>query len=178
MCCHSYNMINRRCHRGSDSPQAETARVREIIVQERLDSRTIEFLKNGDWVHVQHYISKNHDRVNRQDQFGSLLHYAAYYGLHDCVYKLLVAGADVNLRARNNKQRTPLHLAALMGNREAVESLVINGASIEAVDQEGKTPLQLAKQSAQCQETYINRHYTADHRNVIRYLTTRENKSS
>lgn len=52
------------------------------------------------------------------------------------------AGADANAATQDGW--TPLHFAVASGNAEAVRSLVLEGASTDAVNGMGLTPLQLA----------------------------------
>lgn len=47
--------------------------------------------------------------------------------------------------ATNSDNRTALHIAARYGDGECVQILYESGANIEAVDKDGKTPLQLAQ---------------------------------
>jgi ankyrin repeat protein len=58
------------------------------------------------------------------------------------VAAIVSSGADAN--ASTQEGWTPLHFAVASGNPEAVRSLVLEGASIEAVNGLGLTPLQLA----------------------------------
>jgi|SRR3989339_44433 len=51
-------------------------------------------------------------------------------------------GIDVNLRL--DRQRTVLHLAAMAGDKEAVETLLAKGAKVDALDSHYKTPLEYA----------------------------------
>lgn len=74
------------------------------------------------------------------------MHYAAYHGKSDCAWKLILAGADLNLRACNNKYRTPLHVAAFMGHTDIVRMLVVKRARIDLLDADGKTASQLARE--------------------------------
>lgn len=85
--------------------------------------------------------------VNRQSRKGAPLHYAAYFERPEFACALLKSGANVNLKAPlSNKKRTPLHLAALQGCTDTAEILVKAGADIDALDSDGKTPLQLARE--------------------------------
>jgi len=65
------------------------------------------------------------------------LHYAIRRG--NAVWELIAAGADVNAGSW-----TPLHSAAHEGNEVFVQMLVAAGSNPNAVDDEGRTPLQLA----------------------------------
>ena len=57
---------------------------------------------------------------------------------------LIDEGADIN--AGTNGLRTPLHSAAIWGNRDNVELLLINGAEINVQDGRSRTPLSWAKE--------------------------------
>jgi ankyrin repeat protein len=57
--------------------------------------------------------------------------------------KLLLANkADVNSKDRNGY--TPLHNAAIDGQKEVVELLLANKADVNAKDNQGRTPLDLS----------------------------------
>ena len=57
----------------------------------------------------------------------------------DCLHK----GAD--LHYEDDDGRTPLHLAAETGSTEVTKVLVEAGASLSAVDKQGKTPHNVAQ---------------------------------
>ncbi len=74
------------------------------------------------------------------------LHWAAYNHHHDLLLFLLQNGANVNIKATGIYQsRTPLHFA--VAGRQEVMSLVLldAGADPLAMDDEGKTPIDLAQ---------------------------------
>ena len=74
---------------------------------------------------------------------GTPLHWAATArGGENAIVALLAKGAAVD--PRNNKQRTPLHLAAGSGNLAATALLLTAGAEVNAVDATGDTPLHYA----------------------------------
>ena len=95
------------------------------------------------------------------------LHFAAYSGAIDAITYLLSitdekAATDpyspkkINIDCRTIDGKTPLFLASQRGNLHAVESLVHNGADVNACDSEGYTPLIAA--------------LIGNHRKVVEYL--------
>ena len=67
-------------------------------------------------------------------------------GAMDGIAALLVAkGAD--LRAKDGRGRTPLHIAAHYGHGEITRLFVAKGAPVNAGDNEGNTPLHYAVKS-------------------------------
>jgi ankyrin repeat protein len=60
----------------------------------------------------------------------------------DCVKLALDRGADVN--ASNDSGQTALHIAAAQRGEEFVRFLVVSGARMDAKDQQGHTPLDIA----------------------------------
>ncbi len=66
--------------------------------------------------------------------------FAAYEGKLDEVREGLTAGNNVNA-LDPEKRLTPLHMAAYNGNTEVVKLLLEHGATLDARDIEGKTPL-------------------------------------
>ncbi|XP_013402484.1 ankyrin-2 [Lingula anatina] len=71
------------------------------------------------------------------------LHHAVLEQHPAVVEKLLELGADTDVR--NAYKLTPLHLACMRGNREIVKLLVEAGADTMAADDDGDTPLDVAK---------------------------------
>ena len=55
---------------------------------------------------------------------------------------LINAGADIN--SKDERGRTPLHIAALNDRADAVSALIAAGADVNAKDERGQTPLHLA----------------------------------
>jgi len=63
---------------------------------------------------------------------------------HSMAEMLIESGAVVNATSRAPFQTTPLHGAARRSNVRVVETLLLNGADIQARDYNGKTPRDLA----------------------------------
>ena len=57
---------------------------------------------------------------------------------------LIAKGADVNIK--DNNGRTPLHVACLLGHKDAVELLIAKSADISVKDNKEQTALSLAKE--------------------------------
>jgi len=83
--------------------------------------------------------------VNAVDEQGfTALHYAAIRNNTDIAFRLLNAGADVNVKSDIAK-RTPLHMAVLGKSDVIVKRLLKHGADMNAADAFGNTPLHFAK---------------------------------
>jgi len=54
---------------------------------------------------------------------------------------LIEGGADVNAGTRDSPGRTPLHMAAWLGNIDLVATLLAKGGDVNSGDGDGKTPL-------------------------------------
>jgi uncharacterized protein len=75
------------------------------------------------------------------------LHLAAFFSNNACVKDLLRRGAQVDARARNGSNVTPLH-SACAGNHTVVAlSLIAAGADVNAVQHGGYRPLDSALQN-------------------------------
>ncbi len=72
------------------------------------------------------------------------IHDAALGGSAEVIRELLQHGADGNARSRDELQ-TPLHMAATMGKRNAVEALMALGADLATKDGKGRTPVEAAE---------------------------------
>ena len=92
-------------------------------------------------------IVKNGFDINsiRKDQGRTVLHGSANRGTTVAVRWLLENGADPNIL--DEKKRSPLHSAAIRNTYVAVVKMLLDhGAKTEAVDSDGKTALELAKE--------------------------------
>jgi ankyrin repeat protein len=70
----------------------------------------------------------------------TILHWAAYQD-HLDIITLAMETRDCDVDSRSDYGQTPLHMAVGRGNTKSVEKLVMYGASVNAVDQDGCTPL-------------------------------------
>ena len=73
------------------------------------------------------------------------MHYAATYDQKEIAELLIAKAADVNAKQAVEGE-TPLHLAAWDGHKEIAELLINNGADVNAKDEDGRTPLDWAKE--------------------------------
>ena len=71
------------------------------------------------------------------------IHEAANEGNIEAVKQRIADGVDVNAKAEYG--RTPLHWAAWVGHKEIVELLITAGADVNAKEEDGDTPLDKAK---------------------------------
>jgi ankyrin repeat protein len=71
------------------------------------------------------------------------LHMAAAADHTKCVFLLLKAGANIDVR--NKQGETPLHRVATRGGLRTAKLLVFKGASLDALDKEKQTPRQVAQ---------------------------------
>ncbi|XP_074653934.1 E3 ubiquitin-protein ligase MIB2-like [Tubulanus polymorphus] len=80
--------------------------------------------------------------VKKDDGFAAL-HLAALNG-HKDVAETLIDVGHANMEIKNNRQQTPLLLAASQGHATLVDLLIKKGANMYAVDEDGDTCLHLA----------------------------------
>ena len=73
------------------------------------------------------------------------IHRAAETGNIEAVKQHLAAGTDVNVKG-GFADGTPLHYAAANGHKEIAELLIEKGADLNAKDEDGGTPLDVAIQ--------------------------------
>lgn len=76
--------------------------------------------------------------------WGPLLHTLAYWGGVKYLKRAVLDGADINAFASELMRITPLHQACINGGGKCVEALLNLGADVDAVDEVGRTPLELA----------------------------------
>jgi ankyrin repeat protein len=75
------------------------------------------------------------------------LHFAAFFGGGGAAAALLAAGADPNVRSRNELEVMPIHSAVAGGHRDVVIALLDAGADPNVRQRHGWTPLQGAAQN-------------------------------
>ncbi|ERL87809.1 hypothetical protein D910_05198 [Dendroctonus ponderosae] len=73
----------------------------------------------------------------------------SFSGSQSCLEHLIEHFGDHIIHLRDEKQRTPLHIAALHGHAECASMLLNLGAAPLVVDSEGRTPLIAAAQYGQ-----------------------------
>lgn len=81
---------------------------------------------------------------NVQDSEGNTpLHLALSHKLEQ-PYVLFFCSYELNLKIKNEKKQTPLHVAVLVENQETVELLINKGADLNINGNAGQTPLHVA----------------------------------
>ena len=59
--------------------------------------------------------------INEFDQFGyALIHYFTEIDYHECIKVIAKSGGDVNLKAKNESNSSPLLIAAARGHEKSV----------------------------------------------------------
>ena len=88
--------------------------------------------------------------VRARNSFGvTPLHFAVRFGADQHTVELLLsAKPDVNAKTANADAWTPLHGAVSTGRVDLLEILIGHGADLRAKDGHGKTPLDIAEQTA------------------------------
>jgi ankyrin repeat protein len=93
-------------------------------------------------------LAYDEDIVDAPDSFGHTpLQYAVYGGSPKIVNTLLSYGADPGVTLFERNCETPLHFAASQGDVKTVEYLVAHGASVTALDDNGKSPIECASEN-------------------------------
>ncbi|XP_062874698.1 nuclear factor NF-kappa-B p105 subunit isoform X2 [Trichomycterus rosablanca] len=109
-----------------------------------------EYAVSGD---VRRLLVPHRPLMAAQDENGDTgLHLSVIHSQTDTVQNLAqvisaISGEDV-LNMRNDLYQTPLHLAVLTHQKEAVESLLAAGSDITLTDRDGNTALHLAAQQS------------------------------
>jgi len=75
---------------------------------------------------------------------------SSFQGSEQCLELLISHFGPSIVDLRDHRGHTPLHVAAFHNNLECMQLLLSHGASVEARDVTGKTPLLLAAYSGQC----------------------------
>jgi len=77
----------------------------------------------------------------------NILHEAITNNHAECVKKLLELGCSPNKSIDDEENMTPLHLAVDVGSVKITEELLKRGASINALNREKLTPLDICERS-------------------------------
>jgi len=114
-----------------------------LLEQAGADSLTIhEAAAMGIVPQIEALLSRDPDSVNSWAPDGfQPLGLAAFFGRREAAALLLARGGDVNTASRNNQKVMALHAALAGPAPDIAESLIAAGADINAVQQDGVTPL-------------------------------------
>uniref|UniRef100_A0A182QWG5 Arf-GAP domain-containing protein n=1 Tax=Anopheles farauti TaxID=69004 RepID=A0A182QWG5_9DIPT len=86
------------------------------------------------------------DGSSLEVELSKQLHASVRAGNLETSLRLLVQGADPNFY-HEDKGSTPLHVAVKSGQLSQIELLLVYGADVNALDAQGNTPLELARQA-------------------------------
>ena len=76
-------------------------------------------------------------------EYGTLLHFSAYYGNREQV-RYLIENQSVKVNEKNKLHIAPIHYAVSEGHIEVTKLLIEKGANIHIKDRYGCTPLRLS----------------------------------
>ena len=100
--------------------------------------------------------------INSKDKKGYTSLYAAAFGGHSEVVKILIQnGADKDGQ-RNVAKFSPIHCAAQNGHANVVKLLLEANASIDLLDRRGRSPMTIAKQNGHTKVVKLIRKRMAD----------------
>lgn len=114
---------------------------------------------------------------------GSLLQHLAFDGTAKACEVLISNGADPEGASESGSGWSPVHAAASAGNMEVMDALLAHGASLDAIDREGRTVLSLAAAGGKpemCQHLLhkgLDELHRDNHGWIPLHLATLENKS-
>ena len=117
----------------------------ELLLTRGVELDLFEASAVGQVERVWALLEKKTNLVHTYSQDGwTPLHLAAYFGRKDVAEALLLNGADIHTKSKNNMDNMPLHAAVAGRQRELVELLLANGAGVNSKAGGGWTPLHLA----------------------------------
>jgi len=120
--------FSRKTKRKADTPEGEFPRA----------------ARAGDLNKMRQILSTSPGSINEADVDGySGLHLSCEMGHFECARFLVERGAAINMVARSD-QNTPLHTACLAGRTNCAKMLIDFSAALEARNDKGRTPLQMA----------------------------------
>ena len=112
-------------------------------VSERTHRQLIDCIRSKDTDALIEAIDSGNMEVNFMDDVGqTLLNWASAFGTQEMVEFLCAQGADVNKGQRSSS----LHYAACFGRPGVVKVLLRHGANPDLRDEDGKTPLDKARE--------------------------------
>lgn len=131
---------------------------------EKLHRQLIEWIRIKDTESLIEVLETNNIDINFLDDVGqTLLNWASAFGTAEMVEYLASKGGDVNKGQRSSS----LHYAACFGRANIVKILLRHGANPDLRDEEGKTPLDKARERGE-----------ENHREVVQILQSPSDYSS
>jgi len=139
----------------------------EDLIRAKLEASGMdEFLEavtKGDRARVRAMLAQDPSLVDRKSESGvSAVLMAVYYQKPELVSLLLDAGAEVNSASRNSQRVMPIHSSVASHSLDITRTLLENGADVNAVQQDGYTPLLEAAQAGELETLELLLQYGAD----------------
>lgn len=151
------NTLNPSAVTASDPKNAKNSNSKRADqTSEKFYRQLIEWIRIKDTESLVEALETNPVDLNFMDDVGqTLLNWAAAFGTAEMVEYLATKGADVNRGQRSSS----LHYAACFGRSNVVKILLRHGANPDLRDEEGKTPLDKARERGE-----------ENHREVVQIL--------
>ncbi|CAF0845992.1 unnamed protein product [Adineta ricciae] len=124
-------------------PASTTATTGNTTPSDRSQQQIIEYIRSRNLQVFTNYIEENNIDVNYTDNVGqTMLNWVSAFGTREMVEYLCRRGADVNRGQRSSS----LHYAACFGRASIVRILLKYGANVDLRDEDGRTPLDKARE--------------------------------
>ena len=122
---------------------AATITNNRVIPSDRAQQQIIEYIRSRDVQGFINYIEQGDIDINYTDNVGqTMLNWVAAFGTCEMIEYLCQRGADVNRGQRSSS----LHYAACFGRPSIVRLLLKYGGNIDLRDEDGRTPLDKARE--------------------------------
>ncbi|MCA9508980.1 MAG: ankyrin repeat domain-containing protein [Myxococcales bacterium] len=125
----------------------------EDFCENDLDNRLYQAVESNDYQEFSHLLSNGARPYTVYEDGISLLHVAAIYADSQIINELILMDLDINMES--DEGETPLTYAITNFNRDAVLTLIENGASLLSVDEDGDSYLHIASMNNENAQRHV-----------------------